>query len=701
MRWVCFAAIGAAFVSLHGCATIPGTRYGVEDVEVHGSEEVDPEQLKVCLATKERQRVRMVLGLNSVGRCGEPPFADRRPPQVELWSWPWADWPLLDLAALEQDRERVERWYAARGYHSARVTQVAVEPPEAANEDTIPADEKPSCDRRRGDQGCVVRVAFTVEQGPPTLVADVEFAGLDELSEGLRERLRDANALQPGDRFDEGLFDQSRARMQQILGSEGFALAKVEGVSRVDPSARKAWVSYSLTAGPTCVFGDVVVEDAGYLPIEPIVAATLIEPDQPYDSDALRDAQRAVVKLGSVAAANVEPILPESGNVIDVRVRITPQRKQGFTLGGGIQAGELETLTESISIPQWDVHLLGRYQHRNLFGGMRQLTIEEKPRLIFSRQFPRVSVPRFGNDIRLGFRQPGFIEPRLALVSNAAYLYGPDPFDTFFRHRIDTELAVERDFLEGKLYLRVGIVNSVFRVPPGEVQFNGMPAPADSVVTYFQQIFRVDLRDDVVRPHQGAMFLLDVQEAGYVLPSSWDYIRLVPEARFYVPLPAHLTIAARFALGMYFITSARSSLDMLQEELGPRDLRLRGGGASSNRGFPPGRLGDGLEGGTRRWLASLELRAPVTKIITLAGFMDMGDVSREERFRFDYPQAAAGFGVRFFTLVGIVRFDFAWKIPSLQVLAPVDERVVDTNSEGDPIGRGGKFVFNLSIGQPF
>ena len=140
---------------------------------------------------------------------------------------------------------------------------------------------------------------------------------------------------------------------------------------------------------------------------------------------------------------------------------------------------------------------------------------------------------------------------------------------------------------------------------------------------------------------------------------------------------------------------------MLQQELGPRDLRLRGGGASSNRGFPPGRLGDGLEGGTRRWLASLELRVPITKIITIAGFMDMGDVSREERFRFDYPQAASGFGLRLFTLVGVIRFDFAWKIPRLQVLAATDERVVDVNSEGQPIGRGGPFVFNLTIGQPF
>jgi outer membrane translocation and assembly module TamA len=682
------------------CATIPPTRYGIEEVRVSGAESISDEEIKVCLSTTERAHVEVVFGFKETGSCGEPPFAERTP-TVELWSWPWSEWPLLDEVALERDRERIERWYHARGFHSATVVDVEVEPARAQDEDTIPSEGDPGCKRRRKSQGCLAKVVFTVEEGLPTSVVELGFEGAESSPSNIREKLREANLLELGDRFDEAIFDRSRSQMREVLGREGFALAEVEGVARVDASSRKAWVAYSIDPGPTSVFGRVIVEQAGYLPVDRIAAATLIEEGAPYDLDDLRDAQRAVVALGGVAAATVEPILPDEGNVIDVRVRVTPVRKQGFSLGAGIQAGELKTLTENVSVPQWDVHLVGRYRHNNLFGGMRQLLIEERPRLIVQRAFPRATVPRFGNDFLVSLRQPGFIEPRLALIASAGYLYGPDPFDTFFRHRIDTELAVEREFWRSRLFLRVGLVNSIFRVPSGEVQFDGNPAPSDSVVTYLEQLIRLDFRDDVARPHQGAVLSLAVQEAGYFLPSSWDYIRLLPEVRLYAPLPAHITLAARFSLGMYFITHAAESLDSLQQELGPRDLRLRGGGASSNRGFPPGLLGDGLEGGTRRWLASLELRIPVTPVITLAGFMDMGDVSQEERFRFDYPQAASGFGVRFFTLVGVIRFDFAWKIAGLQVLAPTDERVVDTNAEGEPIGRGGKFVFNLTIGQPF
>ena len=685
-----------------GCAMVPPDRYGVKSVHITGADEMAGGEIEACLATRERDHVDVIFGLKETGDCGEPPFEDDDPPRIRLWAWPWTTWPVLDSVALEQDRERIERWYRARGFHSARVTKIDVEPARARADATIPPDApEVECERAGKGQGCLAEVTFTVEEGLPTHVAEVAFEMPDALPDDLKEALIAANRLEVGDRVDEALYEESKEAMRERLANESHALAKVRGVMRIDRDARTAWISYSIVPGPSSVFGDVVVEGNDHLPAKPIAEAALIKTGERYNIDALRDAQRAIAELGSISAVVVEPILPDEGNVVDVRVRVTPSREQGFSLGGGIQAGELRTLTENISVPQWDLHLIGTYRHRNLFGGLRQLTIEERPRLIFQRAFPGATVPRFGNVVDMKFRQPGFLEPRMALLANAAYHYGPDPYDTFFRHRVDTELAIDRDFLEGKLYLRLGVLNSVYRVPPGQTRFNGMPTPSNSMVTFLEQILRLDLRGDPVRPHAGFFAQLAVQEAGYFLPSNWDFVRMLPDVRFYIPLPARITIATRFALGMYFITRASSNLDSLSQQLGPWDMRLRGGGASSNRGFPPGLLGDGPEGGTRRWEASVEVRAPVTKDLELAVFFDMGDVSREEHFRFDYPQAAAGFGVRYYTLVGPIRLDLAWKIPGLQVLTEPDERVVTVNSEGEPIGRGGEFVFHLTIGHPF
>lgn len=694
------AKAATAILMLCGCADVPPDRYGVRKVEIEGARRMSPQALRNCLATRPRERAGATLGVIRPGDCGEPSFtAD--PPRVQLWAWPWTPWPLFDRLALERDRQRVERWYRARGFHHARVTDVRVEPPEAAEDDTLPEKGPAPCERMGAGEGCAADVTIEVEEGRPTLVREVAFEGLEKLPKDVARRIRRARSLREGDRFDEALYDESQATMREVLADASYARAEVRGVTRIDRDQRKAWITYEVQPGPPCVFGDVIVEGNEYLPAAPIEAAVLIDEGAPYDFEAIVDAQRAVQALGSFSAVTVEPLVPEEGNVVDVRVDVTPAREDVVALGGGIQAGELRTLTERISVPQWDVHLVARYENRNLFGGMRQLTIEERPRMIVQQRFPRVGRPRAGNTLSIELRQPGLFEPRTTGIVSASHIFGPDPFDTFFRHRIDSEVALERMFLSGRLHLRFGLKNSVYRVPSGEQRFDGTEPPADSVVTFPEQVVRFDFRDDTARPHGGALLQLTSHEAGYFLPSSWDYIRLLPDARVYVPFPARVTLAARFALGMFFITHADDDLDPLQAQLGPRDYRLRGGGASSNRGFLPGRLGDGLDGGTRRWLASVELRVPVIQDLGMALFWDMGDVSREERFRFDHPQAATGFGFRYYTIVGAIRLDFAWKVPGLQVLAAEDRRIDDVDAMGDPRGRGGRFVFHLTIGEPF
>src|SRR4029453_13887759 len=112
-----------------------------------------------------------------------------------------------------------------------------------------------------------------------------------------------------------------------------------------------------------------------------------------------------------------------------------------------------------------------------------------------------------------------------------------------------------------------------------------------------------------------------------------------------------------------FVLDARPSLDPLSRELGPTNYRLRGGGASSNRGFTAGTLGAGLDGGTRRWETSLELRVPIGQSFVVAGFADFGDVSRGAAFRFNHLDTTLGYGLRYYTVIGAIRLDVGYRIP--------------------------------------
>jgi outer membrane protein assembly factor BamA len=113
------AALGA------GCAKVPKTRYGVNEVRIEGTKKMSDDALEGCLGTRERPHVTATFGVETAGACGEPPF-DADPPRLRLWAWPWTDWPLFDRIVLEQDLLRIDRWFEARGFHHAEVTDVQV-----------------------------------------------------------------------------------------------------------------------------------------------------------------------------------------------------------------------------------------------------------------------------------------------------------------------------------------------------------------------------------------------------------------------------------------------------------------------------------------------------------------------------------------------------------------------------------------------
>lgn len=94
---------------------IPNGRYGVADVEIHGLEDLDEAALRACLGTRERGQLGFDFGTSSALTCGDPPFDGGRW-RVDLFSWPWTEWPLFDASVFERDVLRVERWLRARGY---------------------------------------------------------------------------------------------------------------------------------------------------------------------------------------------------------------------------------------------------------------------------------------------------------------------------------------------------------------------------------------------------------------------------------------------------------------------------------------------------------------------------------------------------------------------------------------------------------
>jgi outer membrane protein assembly factor BamA len=90
-----------------------------------------------------------------------------------------------------------------------------------------------------------------------------------------------------------------------------------------------------------------------------------------------------------------------------------------------------------------------------------------------------------------------------------------------------------------------------------------------------------DLRDNILQPRKGAFFSLNVQYAGLPL-SDFRYIRYLPEARFYVPVPftnRRLIFAGKVRYGLLQNTASEGS----GKREPPGFAAFFGGGANSVR----------------------------------------------------------------------------------------------------------------------
>jgi hypothetical protein len=365
--------------------------------------------------------------------------------------------------------------------------------------------------------------------------------------------------------------------------------------------------------------------------------------------------------------------------IVDVNIAVEPGRQIRWGIGAGVQSGSIATLTLEQDTRISDVHLFGLFEHRNFITGFRRLRIEDRPKIVAQDPFFRFGRGFiFGNELRVGYRRPAFLEPRTTAAIDFRHDWGPDPFELFRRHDLQIRGSVSRPFFDGRLLLVGGLNYDTYLTVDRDPRY-----PTSYQVVFFDESVIVDLRDDSRSPRAGFYFRGSAQQSPAKLRRSWQYIRVSPEVRGFAPLPLSSTLAFRFGMGAMFLFSRdRDRLDLIGQELGPQNYRLRSGGPTTHRGFFGGFLGDPgnidslnregqdarNDGGLRKWEAGVEWRVPITQAFATALFMDFGDVNRGPTWRFNYIRAAAGFGFRYRTPVGPIRLDFGFLIPGWQVV---------------------------------
>ena len=685
-RWLLGAAVLTAFLATPAAAQRPE----VVQLRFEGNEAFTRSELAPAIATQAPE-------------CTNPVY------QLLLLCWAGigVEYRELDTGALEADAFRLRVYYYERGYREARITS-----------DTTFVD--PSR----------VAVTFTINEGRPVRVAEVEVQGLPD---GVSGRGLPLGLGQP---FDVVAYEATRDTLNQRLSNNGYAYGQVlVGYTIRRDAPYEATVSYDVHPGARARFGEITVEGTRETKPRLVHRMLTFEEGELYRRRALLESQRNLYGLQIFTHADVQAQLAEApDSVIPVSVRVAEGNMRRVRLGGGVNNLECANVE-------------GQWTSRNFMGDGRRLSIRARignlliERCGFLVNDDYTSFTDLTYQATVDFSQPWFFGPRNT-IGVGLFAERRNVPEVFVRTAFGGYLSLSRSLGRGTS------LTLAYRPELTELdEVSELFFCVNFVACTFEELtdlrerhwlspltlsFTMDRTNSLFSPTEGFILRFDLEHADTYTGSDFAYSRILGEGSTYVGEREGLVLAAHIRGGVGIPHKGRTS-----EALGLNpQKRFFAGGANSVRGFDQFRLGptllgidavphlingdtastDGLgrvrtesgrlvyegvgctmaevndgtcdanglpdgrfqlrpSGGQVLLEGSVELRFPLPVLggnLRGAVFVDAGQVwETPDSVELDEVVATPGFGLRYLSPIGPIRVDFAFNplgAQQLQVL---------------------------------
>ncbi len=608
-------------------ARVSGTQ--VRSVTITGAEHIDVARLTSVLATRANPRV-PILG----------------------WQLPWTRKNIFDRTRLDADLQRITAFYGDRGYPNAHVTGVDVKP---------------------NARETAVDVTISVEEGDPVRVAAVQLRGFDVLPPRRLEQLERSNPVVTGSPRDRQLVASARDIALNTMRDEGYPYARV-GVSEEPAGTDAVTVTLTSDAGPVAHFGEVQISGNRSIGNDVISRQLLFKPGDLYRRSLVQESQRRLYGLELFQFVNIENVDGDrSSAVVPTRVTVAEGKHHRLNFGVGYGTEEKGRVD-------------GEYRNLNFLGGGRSAGAHAR-------------WSSLDRGLRLDVTQPYFLAPHVSLGGEAQqwYTYTPAYHSTVTAAKVT---LTHRETQRFSWALSLGSERNSSAIEPDVL--NDPDLYADLIALGLDPTTRTqsgtlgalgfdlvrNTTDNVLNAHHGTQLTLHAEEAGRLLPGTYNYYALSADGRYYLPFGQKWVMASRLQVGA--INAFGNSPAQV-----PFSKKYFLGGASSIRGWgryevsPLSRSGLPL-GGNGLLQASLEARASLSPRIGAVVFLDGGNVWASGRqITVDNLRYAAGTGFRYDTPVGPIRVDVGYQ------LNPIPDLMVG----GKPQPR--RWRLHFSIGQAF
>ncbi len=428
---------------------------------------------------------------------------------------PWGRKRFFDRLVLEADLQRIQAFYADRGYPDARVT---------------------STDLKFNAQRTAVEVVVTVSEGDPVNVEAIEFNGFDRIPVDHLNRVKRDIPLRVGRPRDRALVIVSHDMALNELRDHGYPSARIATDETVGVDGKTATVVFTAEPGVLAHFGTVEINITGSKSVgENVIRRELdYKPGDLYRRSLIQNTQRRLYGLALFQFVTIEASEP---NPLDASVgtRVTLVEGKHHRLNFGVGYGTEE-----------EGRVDAEYSHLNFFGGARTASVHGR-------------WSSLDRGVRVNFNQPYFLGAHLSLGGEAQhwYTYAPAYTSIVTGARATLTHRSGRGMLWsvsiGSERSNSSVAESVLNDPTliDELIALGID-PATGKQEGTLGVLGFDLQrsrtDSFLNPRRGYQLAVHAEEAG-VLPGSFNFYALAVDGRHYQSVGDGLVVATRLQVG--------------------------------------------------------------------------------------------------------------------------------------------------------
>ena len=620
---------------------------------------------------------------------------------------------------VERDRRAIEDLYRSNGFRNVRVT--------------------PSWQRDYRGRENEMAVFFRIDEGTLTLVEGLVIEGAEAIPQ---QDYRDLLASSPGQPYSEVSIATDRDLILGRYFDAGYHNAEFRwrAVPGEDPD--RVTLEYEIHEGMTLFVRRPLVSGLSHTRPSLVEEQIQIVPGEPLSSNAMFETQRRLYDLGVFSKVDVSLQNPDGDEPSkNVLVQVTEGRRWTAGIGGGAEfariGGNASDLSRPVGSATFSPRVTLELTRLNVRGIGHTMSLRTRFSSLQQRALLTYEAPRWTGSDKWHMTISGLADTsRNVRTFTGSRLEGA----VQLRHRLSKPSKALYRFT----YRRTTIDEQTLQISPDLIDIASQPVRVGLLsATYIQ-----DRRDDPVDSTRGLFNTVDLGFANGTWGSEPDFFRILGQNSTYHRLGNTRAVFAR-TLQMGLIVpfgtfGAGTDFPSMPDLRIPLSERFFSGGANSHRGFPFNQAGPrdpetGFPiGGRAQLLHSVELRFPLRwEDVGGVLFHDAGNVySRPENisfrsrqktvrtdgaefsrratrgrvgfrgrqkpvlngYEFDYMVHAVGFGIRYGTPIGPMRFDFAHSINPPRFVGfsgPPEDLMRDAGK------RISKFQFHFSLGQTF